>query len=220
MPSEIKSETARANGAKSRGPGTPEGRARSSRNSLCHGFTAKSVVLAYESSEDFQSLLDSYANHFDPQSGVEMDLVQAMATARWRLRRLSAVETTLFSNEMLRRSEDIDAEFTGTNGDERLAWVFQTLAHEGDSLTLLMRYEGALNRAYDRAFKQLHMLQSARPPTQQGSQSCPPPAPQPNEPKPPAPVTPKAVTPVPARDLLSSDPPASAPLSPPSSPPR
>ena len=51
--SQLKSETARANGAKSRGPVTPEGRAASSRNSLRHGFTAESVVLPTESQEDF-----------------------------------------------------------------------------------------------------------------------------------------------------------------------
>ena len=55
---------------------------------------------------------------------------------------------------------------------DRLAWVFQKLADHRQSLALLMRYEGALNRSYDRAFKQLHMLQSARLRA------------QPNEPKP------------------------------------
>src|SRR4029077_5819829 len=84
----LKSETARANGAKSHGPVTPEGRSASSRNSLRHGFTAKSVVLPTESSEDFQELLDSYIAQFHPQGGVEMDLIQAMAAARWRLQRM------------------------------------------------------------------------------------------------------------------------------------
>ncbi len=85
----LKSQTARAIGAKSRGPVTPEGRAASSRNSLRHGFTAESVVLPTESQEDFQSLLDSYTDQFHPQGGVEIDLIQTMAAARWRLRRIS-----------------------------------------------------------------------------------------------------------------------------------
>src|SRR6266849_4366931 len=100
MSSELKSQTARANGAKSRGPVTPEGRAASSRNSLSHGFAAKSVVLPTESQEDFQSLLDSYVDQFDPQGGVEMDLVQTMAAARWRLRRICSIETALLDKEM------------------------------------------------------------------------------------------------------------------------
>ena len=187
MSSQLKSETARANGAKSHGPVTPEGRAASSRNSLRHGFTAKSVVLPTESQDDFQSLLDSYVDQFDPQGGVEMDLVQTMAAARWRLRRICNIETTLLSNEMVRRAEDIDEEFSNMHDVDRLAWVFEKLADHGQGLSLLVRYEGALNRSYDRAFKQLHVLQSARH------------RPQPNEPKPephlapaPTPVTAKS----------------------------
>ena len=60
MPSQVKSQTARANGAKSRGPITPEGRAKSARNSIRHGLRAKSIVLTTESKEEFRSLLYSY----------------------------------------------------------------------------------------------------------------------------------------------------------------
>ena len=162
MSSELKSETARANGAKSSGPVTPEGRATSSRNSLRHGFTAKSVVLPTESQEDFLALLDSYTDQFDPQGGVEMDLVQAMAAARWRLQRICNIEAALLSTEIVRRNEDIDEEFENMKNVDRLAWVFEKLADHGQTLSLIVRYEGAINRSYDRAFKQLHVLQSAR----------------------------------------------------------
>jgi hypothetical protein len=188
MPSQLKSDTARANGAKSHGPVTPQGRATSARNSLRHGFTAESVVLPTESSQDFQSLLDSYIDQFDPQGGVEMDLIQTMAAARWRLRRLGSIETTLLNNEMSRNAKDIKREYHNPDDLARLAWVFRDLADHGQSLALLMRYEGALHRSYDRAFKQLLLLQSA------GRRS------QPNEPKPepdPAPVTPSVVSPIP-----------------------
>ena len=183
----LKSQTARANGAKSRGPVTPEGRAASSRNSLRHGFTAKSVVLPTESQEDFQSLLDSYTDQFHPQGGIEMDLVQTMAAARWRLRRICSIETTLLDKEMTRNAKDIRREFNNPDDAGRLAWVFRDLANHGQSLALLMRYEGALNRSYDRAFKQLLLLQATRNRT------------PPNEPKPhPKPaVTPRIISPIP-----------------------
>ena len=117
-----KAEAARANGAKSRGPATPEGRAKSSRNSLRHGLSAKSVLLPAESHEQFQLLLDAHIQQFHPANPVEMDLVEAMAVARWRLRRIWAIETSLFGHELERRAEDMDDEFTDMTAEDRLAW--------------------------------------------------------------------------------------------------
>jgi hypothetical protein len=59
-----------------------------------------------------------------------------MVIARWRLRRILAIETSLLANELIRRAEDIDDEFSEMTGDERLAWVFQRLADNGQSLAL------------------------------------------------------------------------------------
>jgi hypothetical protein len=156
--SPLKSETARANGAKSHGPVTPEGRAASSRNSLRHGLSAKSVTIQGESEEEFQLFLDSYIEQFGPQGEVQMQLVETMAAARWRLRRLVPMESSLLSTEILRRAEDIDEEFQQMNDYDRLAWVFQKLADNGQSLSLLVRYEGTLNRSHDRAFQQFQLL--------------------------------------------------------------
>jgi hypothetical protein len=160
MPSNLKTQTARANGAKSRGPATAEGRAKSSRNSLRHGLSAKSVLLPAESTQKFQLLLEAHIQQFRPATDVEMDMVEAMAVTRWRLRRIWAIETSLLANELTRRAEDIDDEFSELTAEDRLAWVFQKLADNNQSLALLARYEGNLNRAFDRAFKQLAILQA------------------------------------------------------------
>jgi hypothetical protein len=161
MSSDLKRQSARANGAKSRGPATPEGRAKSSRNSLRHGLSAQSVLLPAESEEQFRLLLDAHIQQFQPANDVEMELTEAMAVARWRLRRIWAIETSLLANELTRRAEDIEDEFSELTAEDRLAWVFQRLADGGQTLALLARYEGNLNRAFDRAFKQLTSLQSA-----------------------------------------------------------
>src|SRR5216683_3694002 len=136
-----KSETARTNGQKSHGPATPEGRAKSPQNRTSHGLTAKSIVLPGESNEEYQLLLDAYIEQFNPQGIVEMELVETMTAARWRLRRLNQIETNLLITELVRRAEDIDAEFNDMDDGDRLAWVFQKLADRGQSLALLVRYE-------------------------------------------------------------------------------
>ncbi len=156
-----RSETARANGAMSHGPVTPEGRARSSQNSLRHGLTAEAVVLVTESQEEFQFLLDSFLDRFRPADGVELELVEAMAAARWRLRRLLAIETRIFEIETLRRGDSLDREFKPIDDYDRLANAFQHLADNDRSLVVLSRYESTLNRTFDRALKQLTQLQSA-----------------------------------------------------------
>ena len=164
MPSQLQSDTARANGAKSNGPVTPEGRAISSRNSLRHGLTAKAVVLPGESQEEFQALLDAYIDQFQPATGVESELVQAMAIARWRLNRIVGIETNMFSNDMVRMQDYIPSKLTNRKDmqeDDRLAWSFKSLA-DGNSLAMLLRYEATLTRTYDRAFKQLDQLQRTR----------------------------------------------------------
>jgi hypothetical protein len=159
--SQLKSETARTNGAKSHGPVTPEGKARSAANSRRHGLTA-SVLLSGESDEHFQLLLADYMDQFHPQTGVEADLVEVMAIARWRLRRLLAIETHLFDLELVRGQKPIDTELVEMETDDRLAWVFQKMSDTGNSLALLIRYEGSLNRSYDKAMRQLLLLQSTR----------------------------------------------------------
>ena len=185
MPSELKSSSARANGAKSRGPVTPAGRARSSRNSVRHGLAASpanlppaSAVLPGESHDDFQLLLASYLAQFAPAPGVETELVHAMVAARRRLRRLQVIETALLGNEIARRAGYIENQFSEMGRDpgdhDRLAYVFKQLADNSQSLALLMRYEGVHNRSYDRAFKQLYVLQAARARLQPNEPKSPP----------------------------------------------
>jgi hypothetical protein len=162
MSSLLKSETARINGAKSRGPVTPEGKARSAANSRRHGLASASILLEGESAEHFQLLLAGFVNQFQPQTAVETDLVEVMAIARWRLRRLLAIEAHLFDVELACRQEEIDDQFDEMEQEDRLAFVFQKMSDTGNSLALLIRYEGSLNRSYDRALKQLLLMKSAR----------------------------------------------------------
>jgi len=210
--SNTRSATARANGAKSHGPATPEGRARSSQNALRHGLATRaaalptmSIVLPEESPADFQRLLDSYLDEFAPTSPIEVELVETMASARWRLRRLANIETTLLTNEMETSVSDLEDFFEDVEREpdveDHLAYAFKRLA-DGPGLHLLNRYEGTINRSYAQAFKQLHLLRSLRI---RG---------QPNEPKPaPPPLkTAAALRPIPPNKIDDKALPAPPPV--------
>jgi hypothetical protein len=178
QPSEQQQAASRTNGAKSTGPVSVAGRARSSRNSLRHGLRSETVVLPHEDRGAFDSLRDSYMESLQPADQPQHDLVETMAAARWRLNRLLGIESTIFEKEML-LSSNIKAmakEFTEMSEVEKLAWVFDRMANQGKSLGTLLRYEARINRTYEQAFKQLQVLQKERPPA---------PEPElPNEPKP------------------------------------
>jgi hypothetical protein len=162
MTSQSKSDAARANGAKSHGPITSEGKARSSQNALKHGLTAAFNVLPGESEQDFETLLQSHRDHHRPATDLEEELVHSLAVARWRLARVAAIETHLFENEMARRKEQIDTEFNDLPDLGRLAFVFGKMADHSQALSLLIRYENSLTRTCDRAFKHLLAIQKLR----------------------------------------------------------
>ena len=84
MVSNLKSETARANGAKSRGPTTPEGKEKSSRNSLKHGLTAGSgnILLDCEDPEEFEQAFNKLFGIHEPATPAEKDIVEEMVAAR------------------------------------------------------------------------------------------------------------------------------------------
>src|SRR5688572_27513498 len=99
-------ESARINGALSNGPKTEEGKARSSQNSLKHGLNSdRIVVLSNEKQEDYDALRASFLKRFDPRDEVELELVDEMVGARWRLRRIRTMETEAMDMRMEEHSE-------------------------------------------------------------------------------------------------------------------
>ncbi len=150
MPSKLRSDTARANGAKSRGPKSPEGKAISSRNALRHGFTARhTLVLASESEDQFNEFEREFTAMHDPANPAEQDMVNEMIAARWRIQRLRAAQVFVLESEMP---------------------AFRTLAEESFSIGEISRLESRLQRDFHRAYRVLRELQQDR----KGSDQEPP----------------------------------------------
>src|SRR5919198_5519665 len=92
MTSQRRLLASRANGARSRGPVTPEGKRRSSQNATKHGLLARCVVLSNESTDGFDDLVNSYIDRFQPADELELGMVEEMAANYWRLRRAWAIQ--------------------------------------------------------------------------------------------------------------------------------
>jgi len=172
----------RANGARSRGPRTAEGRQRSSANALRHGLLAGCIVLPNESAQAFDALLTHHTDRFGPLDGVEFGMVEEMAAAYWRIRRAWAIENRLMEKAL----HDQPA-----GGDEasRIAGAFTQLASSPE-LNLLHRYETRLHRIYQRALHNLVLLGEPAVPNEPSPVSehllplpSPPPLPSPHDPE-------------------------------------
>jgi len=160
MESDLKSETARANGAKSRGPTTPEGKEKSSRNALKHGLTAGAgnILLDCEDPDEFEQMFNKLLGIHEPVTPAEKDLVEEMVAARWRTRRMWTIETGLLNAEILTQAAKSDT----PDPKVHLASAYRALSDDSRSLALASRYEARHQRIYDRAYKTLRELQQAR----------------------------------------------------------
>src|SRR5438132_1868143 len=161
MVSTLKSATARANGAKSRGPTTAEGKEKSSRNSIKHGLTAGNgnILLDCEDPEQFDEVLNKLLGIHEPATPAETDLVEEMFAARWRTRRMWTIETGLLNAEILTQQ----SRTAPPDPNIHLTMAFRSLTDDSRSLVLANRYEARLQRIYsDRAYKTLRELQQAR----------------------------------------------------------
>jgi hypothetical protein len=92
-------EANRRNARLSTGPITDEGKRKSRRNALRHGLTAETVIDCLEDADDYAAFENAVIADFDAQSAVERELVLRLASLLWRLRRATAIEAGLFSEQ-------------------------------------------------------------------------------------------------------------------------
>jgi hypothetical protein len=145
--STARAEASRINGARSRGPRTPEGKARSSRNALRHGLRAhKFVVVGDEAPEEFAGLEAALADELAPDGALQGLLAGRIARAAWQLERAERIEAELF------------ALHAGGDGSFGLA-----LVRDGNgtrAFETLLRYRGSAMAELWRALRALKALQA------------------------------------------------------------
>lgn len=166
----------RANAQRSTGPKTTAGRNVSRYNALKHGLSARSVLIQGEYPHQFDELRERLYEEHDPQSIIEEQLVDLLATSLWRLRRIPALESAAFNwgvadyaeiqrityqvfNSYAEPEEDIHPEVINelANG-----FAIAKLLSSSDLLGKLNRYEVQLFRQVDSVLKRLEEQRAKR----------------------------------------------------------
>jgi len=159
MASQLKSQTSRLNGAKSRGPVTSAGREISSQNALRHGgASSRPILLPCECSEEYRELHETYKSTYKPDGDDETALVAEMAESRWRMIRLDGIETDMLVGEMSR----LKSKPAPAGAAKLLTRAFCSLADKSKGLALAGRYQSREHRIHDRLYKTLRDLQRTR----------------------------------------------------------
>jgi hypothetical protein len=128
-----------------------------------HELFRKAHVLGNERHDRFAELASHYIERFQPADEVEMDLIDDMISARWRLQRIWTMQTAGLELQMDRQEEEIKKTFTRIDHATYTTVAFTTLANTDKALQLMLRLETTLNRMYNRALKTLQELQKHRP---------------------------------------------------------
>jgi hypothetical protein len=136
----------RRNGARSGGPRTAEGKARSAQNALKHGLCAqKFVVLDDEDAGAFAALEAALLEELAPQGVLQRLLAGRIVRAAWRLERAERIETELFACR--------------EGGEKNLALALIRDGNATRSFDTLLRYRGSALAEFFRALRMLQALQ-------------------------------------------------------------
>jgi hypothetical protein len=157
-------EASRRNGALSRGPVTPEGKAAVRFNALKHGASANSLILPGESDADFQALLADLIATLAPANPFQHRCVQRIAIAEWRYARSLAQEAASLELAMLDVQRTAAAKFGEENASNALllASVAESnLLSANSTLESIRRQQARLRREIEAQYRLLTRLQSA-----------------------------------------------------------
>lgn len=145
-----RAEASRRNGAKSRGPKTSEGKARSAQNAWKHGLCAQTLVaLGDEDRAAFEALEAALVEELAPEGTLQWLLAGRIARAMWRLERAERIEGELFDHH------------AGFDGNLGLALIRD--GRGGRAFETLLRYRGGASAELWRALRLLKALQAEGP---------------------------------------------------------
>ena len=157
-PSPAQIAASQRNGARSRGPLTPQTKAISARNATTHGLTANTILLVGESRDRFEALQNQLLDHLQPQSILELTAVEEMVVAIWKQRRAWALETASLQ-EAARQITDrpgLD------DHPHRAVKAWRHLHKRGHDFPNLLLQQIRVNQQLDRAYRRFRQYAALR----------------------------------------------------------
>lgn len=156
--SEITQKQLEANrqNAKLGGVKTKEGKAVSKYNALKHGLLSKEVLLDGEDEKMLVEVGKKLRAELDPQTELELVLVDRITANVWRLRRVMQIEREMIDDD--RHTTD----FMDRPKEMTLGEAFSYDFVNCDTYGKLIRYETSIERGIYRALHELQRIQAAR----------------------------------------------------------
>jgi hypothetical protein len=154
----------RANAQKSTGPRTEAGKQRSKLNALRHGLTGQTIVLPTEDHSAYQRHSQSFLDECQAKGAIETQLVQSLIDTSWRINRVAAVETNLFSLGITEMEERIRANHPEAEAALAMALAFREHMRAFANISINSQ---RLCRQFERTLDQLRQIQAERRKTEE-----------------------------------------------------
>ena len=150
----------RRNAQKSTGPKTEAGKADSRNNALTHGLTAQNFPLQIEDEPEFNWVREGFLAEYQPATQTELALVEQIAVAFWRLRRIRIVEARYLDQQLEYKAESAERRHGELDDWGLLAYAASEDLRCSSVLLNLSRYEYRLERSFSKAIRELKALQA------------------------------------------------------------
>jgi len=143
MPSRARIDAGRSVGTLAKGKKFEEACQKCAQNSVKHRLFSKTLVLANESPELFESTRKTYYDLWKPENEFEADLVNDMVAAPWCLNRIMMVETEALDlrHASMNHSGELKKEFDVILEPTRLVIAYAKKTNESATLANLSCYE-------------------------------------------------------------------------------
>ena len=137
------------------GPRTPEGKRRSSLNAIKTLITSKVHLCSPEEQPVYDAHMAAYKEALAPVGTLETELVAEVSKMRWRMKRASSVEDSIFSAGHLEHANNMNTGDSAVDSCLAEGLVWKEQAH---NLLLISLYETRMRRALEKDMAALEAI--------------------------------------------------------------